>query len=83
MFDLPAKDYLETYRIRLKCMEDGITSPKKEIVAAVRQMVAALETMHPQTKIKLEISTGKAVFTNATTGEMIAEFNDVRIVTEN
>lgn len=58
--------------------EKGTIRPKTEVVVGMRQLVAGLSSLEPETKISLEIQPGWTVFKVAATDELVAkiEFNE-------
>jgi hypothetical protein len=71
--DLPAQHYLQIYRTRLRMAEEGVTHPSPKVVAAIKRLIVGLETATPETAIRLEILSDKALFTTAVTGDFVGE----------
>ena len=74
MSDLPAKHYLDIYRFRVRCAEEGITHPDPQIVAGAKRLVSGLSVLPPDTEVRLELQSERSRFLVAATGELIAEF---------
>ena len=73
MGDLPAKHYLGIYRQRLGMVEKGITHPPVETVNFVKELIAGLSVLQPETKIRLESQGRHCCFTVADNGALLAE----------
>jgi hypothetical protein len=73
-----ARHFLDIYRTRLRMAEKGTIRPKTEVVAGMRQLVAGLSSLEPDTKITLGIQPSWTLFKVAATGELVAKikFND-------
>lgn len=71
--DHPASHYLRIYRIRLGMVDDGTARPSARGVEFMKQLVAALSTLDPSDAVRLQTTEQVARFTNATTGEFLAE----------
>ena len=54
--------------------ERGTTHPTQQWVEFMRNLVANLATLDPDTPVRLEIVCGLARFTDATTGALLGEF---------
>ena len=74
MSDLSAEHYLGIWRTRLSMAEDGVTSPRPEVVSGMRRLVAGLSALAPKAKVRLEIHGSHAQFIAAATGELLGEF---------
>ena len=78
MSDLSALHYLGIYQTRLSMAERGVTSPKPEVVAFMRRLVAALSALSPTAAIRLEAqgdhARHHARFIAAATGDLLGEF---------
>jgi hypothetical protein len=78
MSDLPASHYLRIYRLKLGSAEGGTTHPKAEWVNFVRRLVAALESLDPDAKVRLEAnSPAQVCFRDASTGAILAQFDGI------
>ena len=75
MSDLPAKHYLDIYRRRVRCAEEGITHPAPQVVAGARRLVSGLSVLPPETPVRLELHSDHSRFLVAATGEVIAEID--------
>ncbi|MDD5705109.1 MAG: hypothetical protein PHR35_04230 [Kiritimatiellae bacterium] len=73
MNEVAAQHLLGIYRLRLEMAESGTTHPAAGAVAGVRRLVAGLEAMSPDAKVKSDALPGKYTFRDALTGLLIAE----------
>lgn len=73
--DLSAQHYLKLYRRRVSMAERGITKPHPEVVDYMRRLVAGLEAMDLQAKVKLQNEGSRTRFSVAATDTLIAEID--------
>jgi hypothetical protein len=64
---------LSGYRIRLGMVESAITRPKPEVVAGMRRLLAELESMAPDSRVRCEAQSQRYQFISADTGDLTAE----------
>jgi|GEM_PF-4788333 len=73
MSDLTVQHYLGIYEHRLSMAERGITHPTPQVVAGVKRLVVALRQLKPEEKIHLDATDERAIFTKASTGDLVAQ----------
>lgn len=78
MSDLPVHYFLKLYQGRLSMAEDGVTSPRPEIVAGIRRLIANLSVQDPNAKVRLEHDGVRVRFIAAATGELLGEFHHTK-----
>jgi hypothetical protein len=76
MTELSASHYLRIYRIKLANAQDGTTHPKPEWVEFMRRVVAALEALNPDARIRLEVTPTRVCFSDSSTGAVLAQFEN-------
>ena len=55
MSALSAKHYLDIYRFRVRCAEEGVTHADPQIIAGAKRLVSGLSVLPPDTEVRLEL----------------------------
>ena len=75
MSALPVQHYLKIYEARLSRAERGISHPTAQVVTGMQRLVAGLRALDPKEGVGLDANSARAVFTRASTGELIAQID--------